>query len=93
MSLNQTRGNVGRLIRRALLLIFTLVLMAAIGAGLVLNKIFTGPSPAARDALVLKMSQSKSTQWIPTVFLDSDEIAQILEENDFAFSETDRKEG
>ena len=93
MSLNQTRGNVGRLIRRALLLIFTLVLMAAIGAGLVLNKIFTGPSPAARDALVLKMTQSESTRWIPTVFLASDEIAQILEENDFAFSETDRKEG
>ena len=93
MSLNQTRGNVGRLIRRALLLIFTLVLMAAIGAGLVLNKIFTGPSPAARDALVVKMTRSESTRWIPTVFLDSDEIAQILEENDFALSETDRKEG
>ena len=80
MSLNQTRGNVGRLIRRALLLVFTLVLMAAIGAGLVLNKIFTGPSPAARDALVVKMSQSRSTSWIPTIFLDSDMIAQILEE-------------
>lgn len=93
MSLNQTRGNVGRLIRRALLLIFTLMLMAAIGAGLVLNKIFTGPSPAARDALVLKMTQSESTRWIPTVFLDSDEIAQILEENDFTLPETDRKEG
>ena len=93
MSLNQTRGNVGRLIRRALLLIFTLVLMAAIGAGLVLNKIFTGPSPAARNALVLKMSQSESTRWIPTVFLASDEIAQILEENDFTLPETDRKEG
>lgn len=93
MSLNQTRGNVGRLIRRALLLIFTLVLMAAIGAGLVLNKIFTGPSPAARDALVLKMTQSESTRWIPTVFLASDEIAQILEENDFTLPETNRKEG
>ena len=93
MSLNQTRGNVGRLIRRALLLIFTLVLMAAIGAGLVLNKIFTGPSPAARDALVLKMTQSESTRWIPTVFLASDEIAQSLEENDFTLPETDRKEG
>ena len=93
MSLNQTRGNVGRLIRRALLLIFTLVLMAAIGAGLVLNKIFTGPSPAARDALVLKMTQSESTRWIPTVFLASDEIAQILEENDFTLPGTDRKEG
>lgn len=93
MSLNQTRGNVGRLIRRALLLIFTLVLMAAIGAGLVLNKIFTGPSPAARDALVLKMTQSESTRWIPTVFLTSDEIAQILEENDFTLPETDWKEG
>lgn len=80
MSLNLTREKVGRLIRRALLLVFTLVLMAAIGAGLVLNKIFTGPSPAARDALVVKMSQSRSTSWIPTIFLDSDMIAQILEE-------------
>ena len=93
MSLNQTRGNVGRLIRRALLLIFTLVLMAAIGAGLVLNKIFTGPSPAARDALVLKMTQSESTRWIPTLFLDSEEIAQILADNDSGLSGTDRKEG
>ena len=93
MNPNQKSGRMGRLIRRALLLIFTLVLMAAIGAGLVLNKIFTGPSPAARDALVLKMSQSKSTQWIPTVFLDSEEIAQILAESDSGLSGIDRKEG
>ena len=93
MTPNQKSGRMGRLIRRALLLIFTLVLMAAIGAGLVLNKIFTGPSPAARDALVLKMSQSKSTQWIPTVFLDSEEIAQILAESDSGLSGIDRKEG
>jgi hypothetical protein len=93
MNPNQKSGRMGRLIRRALLLIFTLVLMAAIGAGLVLNKIFTGPSPAARNALVLKMSQSESTRWIPTVFLDSEEIAQILADNDSGLSGTDRKEG
>jgi hypothetical protein len=39
------------------------------------------------------MTRSESTRWIPTVFLDSDEIAQILEENDFTLPETDRKEG
>ena len=60
---------------------------------MVLNKIFNGPSPAARDALVLKMSQSKSTQWIPTVFLDSEETAQILAESDSGLSGIDRKEG
>lgn len=93
MSPNQKSGRVGRLIRRTVLLVVTLTVLAAIGAGMVLNKIFNGPSPAARDALVLKMSQSKSTQWIPTVFLDSEEIAQILAESDSGLSGIDRKEG
>lgn len=93
MTPNQKSGLVGRLIRRTVLLLVTALLMAAIGTGMVLNKIFTGPSPAARDALVLKMNQSAATEWIPPVFLDSDTIAQILAENDFGSTETDRKEG
>ena len=93
MTPNQKNGRVGRLMRRSVLLLVTVLLLGAIGTGMVLNKIFTGPSPPARDALVLKMDQSVLTQWIPTVFLDSDTIAQILADNDSGHTGTGWKEG
>lgn len=93
MKSKKTSGFLGRLIRRSLLLVVTLVLMAAVGMGLILRQILTGPSPTARDALVVKLSQSESTDWIPTVFLDSDTVAQILTEADAELYGTAQKEG
>lgn len=93
MTPNQKNGRVGRLIRRSVLLLVTVVLLAVIGIGMVLNKIFTGPSPAARDALVMKLKQSASTEWIPELFLDSDTIAQILADNDSVHNGSSWKEG
>jgi len=76
----QNTGFWGRLIRRTLLLIVTAAIAVAIGGWLTLDLIFNGPSPTARNQLVVHCCQSDSIQWIPGVFLDEDTIGQILAE-------------
>lgn len=67
----------GCLIRRALLMTATIAIALCIGLYLVLDLIFNGPSPTARDMLVLDLCQSEATQWIPGVFLEDEVIEQI----------------
>lgn len=68
-----------RVIRRLLLVVFTVVLMGAVGLWILLNQVLRGPSPAARDALTISLADSPSTGWIPGLFLEDEEIAGILE--------------
>ena len=93
MSTKQSSGLIGRLIRRSLLLIGTLALMAVTAAGLMINGILTGPSPTARNQLVLKLVQDTSTEWIPEIFLEADVIDQILSDTDENLSGNVQKEG
>ena len=41
-------GLLGRIIRRFFLVLFTIVILAVVALGLVLDLVFNGPSPAAR---------------------------------------------
>ena len=93
MSTKQSSGLIGRLIRRSLLLIVTLALMAVTAAGLMINGILNGPSPIARNQLVLKLVQDTSTDWIPEMFLEADVIDQILSDTDENLSGNVQKEG
>ena len=93
MSTKQSSGLIGRLIRRSLLLIVTLALMAVTAAGLKINGILNGPSPTARNQLVLKLVQDTSTDWIPEMFLEADVIDQILSDADENLSGNVQKEG
>ena len=76
----QNTGFWGRLIRRTLLLTVTAALAVGIGGWLTLDLIFNGPSPTARNQLVVRCYEDESTQWIPGVFLDEAAIEQILAE-------------
>ena len=93
MSTKQSSGLIGRLIRRSLLLIVTLALMAVTAAVLMINGILNGPSPTARNQLVLKLVQDTSTEWIPEIFLEADVIDQILSDADENLSGNVQKEG
>lgn len=93
MSTKPSSCLIGRLIRRSLLLIVTLALMAVTAAGLMINGILNGPSPTARNQLVLKLVQDTSTEWIPEIFLEADVIDQILSDTDENLSGNVQKEG
>lgn len=93
MNTKQKSGFWGRLIRRTLLLIVTFALMAASAAGLMINGILNGPSPTARDQLVIKLLEDTSTDWIPEIFLEEHVISQILSDADANLSDNVQKEG
>ena len=54
-------GAFGRFLRRFLLLVFTVVLLAAGALLMVLNTVFNGPSEAARDVLTMSLSEASAT--------------------------------
>ncbi len=70
-------GLLGRIIRRTLLLLFTLILSAFVGLVLLCNLIFNGPSPTARDRLTMSMRESSGMKWCPALFVGEDTVAEI----------------
>ena len=73
----QKSGLAGRIIRRTLLMFFTIVILLLVGAVMILNQIFNGPSTAARDTLVMSLTEASATKWVPGLFLDDELVAQI----------------
>lgn len=73
------RSSLWRFLLRLLLVVLTLAVLVTAGAWVLLNQVFNGPSPAARDALTLSLSEKKATAWIPGIFLDDTAVAEILE--------------
>lgn len=63
--------------RRTLLVLFTTIAMVFTALVLVLNLIFNGPSPAARDILTMSLIEASATKWIPGIFLDEETVASI----------------
>ena len=47
------------------------------GLCLVLNQVFNGPSPAARDVLTMSLLEASATKWVPGVFLGDQVVDQI----------------
>lgn len=62
---------------RLLLVIFTAVLIVFAGLVLVLNLVFTGPSPHARDQLTMSLLEASGTKWVPAIFLGEEKVAEI----------------
>ena len=48
-------GLLGRIVRRFFLLLFTAIILIVAALVLVMNMIFNGPSPAAREVLTLSL--------------------------------------
>lgn len=68
---------VGLILRRFLFVFLLIILLAFSALVLVLNLVFKGPSPAARDVLTMALIEASATKWVPGVFLDEETIASI----------------
>ena len=69
---------VGKVIRRTLLVLLTVVFAAVYSLLALCGTIANGPSPTVRNLLVLSAMQASATKWVPGLFLDSDTVEQIL---------------
>ena len=70
-------GLLGRIVRRFFLLLFTIIILAVVALGLVLDLVFNGPSESARKLLVMSLTEASATKWVPGLFLDDELVEQI----------------
>lgn len=70
-------GLFGRILRRFFLVLFALVILLAGDLLLVMNMIFNGPSPTARDQLAMTLIEASATKWVPALFIGEEQVAQI----------------
>ena len=77
---SKSSGLAGRIIRRFFLLLFTIIVLLVVGLALVMNLVFNGPSPAARDILTMSLLEPSATKWIPGVFMDEAVVDSIRNE-------------
>lgn len=80
-------GAVGRFFRRFLLVLFTVVFLAAGALIMVLNTVFNGPSESARDVLTMSLSEASATKWVPGIFLGDEKVAEIRNKSGAALQE------
>lgn len=77
--LRRKKGNglLGRLLRRFLLVLVVTVLLLFGDFLLVLNLVFNGPSPTARNQLTMALIEASATKWVPALFIGEDTVAEI----------------
>ena len=80
-------GLLGRIIRRFFLLVFTVVILAVTALCLVMNLVFNGPSPAARQVLTMSLTEASATKWVPGLFMDDETVAEIRKNVEFELPE------
>lgn len=64
-------------VRRTLLVLLTVVLIAVFGLYLVCQQVFNGPSESARDLATMAMLESSAMKWFPAVFIGKDMVDEI----------------
>lgn len=70
-------GLLGRLLRRFFLVLAVAVLLLLGDFFLVLNLVFNGPSPTARNQLTMALIEASATKWVPALFIGEDTVAEI----------------
>lgn len=70
-------GLLGRIVRRFFLTLFTVVILLVAGLALIMNLVFNGPSPAARNVLTMSLLEPSATKWIPGLFMDEEIVENI----------------
>lgn len=77
-SRKKTRGGLlGTIVCRFLLVLVTVVLLLFGDLLLVLNLVFNGPSPTARNQLTMTLIEASATKWVPALFIGEDAVADI----------------
>ena len=72
------KGRAGKYIFRAIISLFTVVLLLVYVLASLCNTIATGPSKTARDLAVLSAMQASATKWVPGLFLPDETVKAIL---------------
>lgn len=70
-------GMIGRIIRRFFLVAFSIIIMVFSSLSMVLNLVFNGPSPTARNQLTMTLIEASATKWVPALFIGEDGVAEI----------------
>lgn len=66
-----------RILRRSFLVFFAVIIMVMSALILVLNLVFNGPSPTARNQLTMTLIEASATKWVPALFIGEDGVAEI----------------
>ncbi len=74
---NKKSGLLGCVLRRTALVLVTAVAMVLLALVMMLNMIFNGPSPSARNVLTMSLIEASATKWIPALFIGEDTVARI----------------
>lgn len=67
----------GTFVRRFFLCFFTLLILLVAGLAMIMNLVFNGPSPAARNVLTMSLLEPSATKWIPGLFMDKEVVESI----------------
>lgn len=70
-------GMLGRIVRRFLLVLITVIVLLLGDLLLVLNLVFNGPSPTARNQLTMALIEASATKWVPALFIGEETVAEI----------------
>jgi exopolysaccharide biosynthesis protein len=65
------------ILRRFFLVLFIAIVLVFTALILVLNMVFNGPSPTARNQLTMTLIEASATKWIPALFIGEDTVAEI----------------
>ena len=76
-NLTNTRKAIARIIRRLFLVFFSVAIMVISALIMVLNLVFNGPSPTARNLLTMTLIEASATKWVPALFIGEDAVAEI----------------
>ena len=74
-------GGIWLVIRRALLFVLTFAVLTAGGLFAAATMIYKGPSPAARNVLVMTCLETSALKFLPRMYFDEEEITEIITEN------------
>lgn len=70
-------GLMGRIVRRFFLVLFTLIILLVSALVMMLNLVFNGPSPTARNQLTMTLIEASATKWVPALFIGEDGVSEI----------------
>lgn len=70
-----------KILRRASLVLLTVILFSVFALYKICNTVANGPSITARNQFVLSMLQASATKWVPGLFLEEDVVNKILEDS------------
>ncbi len=76
------RLTAGTVVRRSLLVFFSLLLFVIISVYTLVFAIAHGPSETVRDLLVQAADQASATKWVPYLFLDKSTVKEILDQGE-----------